>query len=168
MKKNIFIIAVSAFLAAFAVFFPSCNTVKEIPDDLSAAQLIQLGQDAYGNAQYKNAELYYSTVISRYGMNNDTYIEAKYELGHLYLKQKDYTAAYDTFKKIVDLYASSAPGTYPGAYSKLAQIEMAKIPENKLPKTDASIVQPPAVNTAGTATDSAAAGQDTANTTPAD
>lgn len=148
MKKNIFIIAI---FAAFVVFFPSCSTVKEIPDDLSAAQLIQLGQDAYGNAQYKNAEMYYSTVISRYGMNTDTYIEAKYELGHLYLKQKYYTAAYSAFKEIVDLYASTAPGTYPGAYSKLAQIEMAKIPENKLPKTEASMVQPPAADTNSTA-----------------
>jgi outer membrane protein assembly factor BamD (BamD/ComL family) len=165
MKKNIFIIAI---FAAFVVLFPSCSTVKEIPDDLSAAQLIQLGQDAYGSAQYKNAEIYYSTVISRYGMNNDIYIEAKYELGHLYLKQKNYTAAYNAFKEIVDLYASAAPGTYPGAYSKLAQIEMAKIPENKLPKTEASIVQPPAANTTGTDKSSTASGQDTAGTNTAD
>lgn len=142
MKKNVFIIAVSALLAAAVVLsLSSCKTVTEIPDDLSAAQLIQLGQDAYGNAQYKNAEIYYRTVISRFGMDNSIYIEARYELGHLYIKEKKYDAAYKSLKEIVDLYASTTPGTLPGAYNKLAQIEMAKIPAAKLPKTEETAVK---------------------------
>jgi outer membrane protein assembly factor BamD (BamD/ComL family) len=143
MKKNIFIIIVSALFTAAAVLpIQSCSTVKEIPTDLSAAQLIQLGQDAYGNAQYKNAEIYYRTVISRYGMDNSIYVEARYELGHLYIKEKNYDAAYKSLKEILDLYASTAPGTLPGAYNKLAQIEMAKIPAGRLPKTQETAVTP--------------------------
>jgi outer membrane protein assembly factor BamD (BamD/ComL family) len=143
MKKRVFIIAASAlFTTAAVLLFSSCGTVEEIPNDLSAAQLIQLGQDAYGNAQYKNAELYYRTVISRYGMDNSTYIEARYELGHLYIKEKKYDDAYNSLKEIIDLYASTTPGSLPGAFNKLAQIEMAKIPENKLPKTEETAVKP--------------------------
>jgi len=143
MKKNVFIITASVvFAAAVSLLLPSCRTVQEIPDNLSAAQLIQLGQDAYGNAQYTNAEKYYRTVISRYGMDNAIYVEARYELGHLYVKQKKYDAAYSTLKEILDLYAGTAPGTLPGAYNKLAQIEMAKIPASKLPKTEAVAVEP--------------------------
>jgi outer membrane protein assembly factor BamD (BamD/ComL family) len=143
MKKSGFIIAASAlFAAALVLFLPSCSTVKEIPDDLTAAQLIQLGQDAYGNSQYKDAERYYRTVISRYGMNNSIYIEARYELGHLYLKEKKYDAAYNSFKEILDLYASTAPGTLPGAFNKLTQIEMTKIPAKKLPQTKETAVKP--------------------------
>lgn len=133
MKTSTSIITVIFALTA-VFFFPSCKTVQDIPDNLTAAQLIQLGQDAYGSSQYKNAEIYYKTVINRYGMDNAVYIEARYELGHLYLKQKHYEAAYAAFKEITDLYASSTPGTLSGAYNKLAQLEMAKIPEKKIPK----------------------------------
>ncbi|MCK9168814.1 MAG: hypothetical protein M0P01_00195 [Treponema sp.] len=148
MKKRVFIIIVPVLFAAAAVFlFPSCGTIEEIPDDLSAAQLIQLGQDAYGKSQYKNAEMYYRMVISRYGMDNSIYIEARYELGHLYIKEKKYDDAYSSLKEIIDLYASTTPGTLPGAFNKLAQIEMAKIPANKLPKTDETVVKPAAQET---------------------
>ncbi|MFA6855654.1 MAG: hypothetical protein WCR31_00465 [Treponema sp.] len=142
MKKRVFIITAPVlFAAAVVLLFPSCGTVEAIPNDLSAAQLIQLGQDAYGNAQYKNAETYYRTVISRYGMDNSIYIEARYELGHLYIKEKRYDDAYSSLKEIIDLYASTTPGTLPGAFNKLAQIEMAKIPSNKLPETEEAAVK---------------------------
>jgi outer membrane protein assembly factor BamD (BamD/ComL family) len=141
MKKHVFIITATILFAAAVVFlFPSCGTVEEIPHDLSAAQLIQLGQDAYGKTQYKNAEIYYRTVISRYGMDNSIYIEARYELGHLYIKEKKYDDAYTSLKEIIDLYASTTPGTLSGAFNKLAQIEMAKIPTNKLPETKETAV----------------------------
>jgi uncharacterized protein HemY len=125
--------------------FISCRTVKDIPDDLTEAQLIQLGQDCYGSGDYKNAELYYSTVIMRYGMDNNAYIEATYELGHLYLKQKKYEKAEDSFREILSIYEGAAPGTLPGAYKKLSEIELAKIPAKKDNKKTA--VQQPAAET---------------------
>ncbi|MBP3708797.1 MAG: tetratricopeptide repeat protein [Treponema sp.] len=126
----------------FAVLFLSCRTVKDIPDDLSAAQLIQLGQNAYGNAQYKNSEIYYHTVISRYGTDTSIYVEAKYELGHLYMKQKKYDKAYAAFKELLTLYESTQPGVLPGAFNKLSQIEMVKIPEKYLPTTKLAEIKP--------------------------
>ena len=123
------------------ILFASCRTVKDIPEDLTSTQLIQLGQNAYGSAQYKNAEIYYKTVIARYGIDSSVYVEARYELGHLYLKQKKYAAAYASFKEILDMYASTTPGVLPGAYNKLAEIGMQRIPKNKLPETKASEVR---------------------------
>ena len=139
MKKITAVMVTSAVCGV--ILFASCRTVKDIPEDLTSTQLIQLGQNAYGSAQYKNAEIYYKTVIARYGIDSSVYVEARYELGHLYLKQKKYAAAYASFKEILDMYASTTPGVLPGAYNKLAEIGMQRIPKNKLPETKASEVQ---------------------------
>ena len=139
MNRIIAITLTSAVCGALLFF--SCRTIKDIPEDLTSTQLIQLGQNAYGSAQYKNAETYYKTVIARYGIDSSVYVEARYELGHLYLKQKKYAAAYASFKEILDMYASTTPGVLPGAYNKLAEIGMKRIPKNKLPETKPSKVQ---------------------------
>ena len=129
MKNTIFI--ASAVLAAFA-FLSGCQTVPtEISEDLDARQLIQLGQDSFDNHHYKASEKYFNTVIDRYGDDPKHYLEAKYELGHLYLKQKKYSAAYDNFMEIEEIY-KSVPVGLPGAYKILCGIELAKIPPEKI------------------------------------
>lgn len=130
MKRIIFVLIAACLVLA------ACKSTQEIPEDLTAEQLIQLGQDAYGESNYKNAERYYEIVITRYGLNTDKYIEARYELGHLYLKEKKYEKAYDTFKEIEDLYASAGSGSVSPSFNKLAEIGMKQIPANKLPKTE--------------------------------
>ena len=129
MKKTI--IFASAILAALALFC-GCQTVPtEISEELDARQLIQLGQDNFDNHHYKAAEKYFNTVLERFGDDPKHYLEAKYELGHLYLKQKKYSAAYDNFKEIEEIY-KSVPVGLPGAYKILCGIELAKIPEEKI------------------------------------
>ena len=73
--------------------FISCSTVKEIHSDLSAAQLLQLGQNAFESKNYKAAEKYFITTIQRFGTNTNNYIEAQYELAHLYNTTKQYQKA---------------------------------------------------------------------------
>ena len=124
-------------LMACAALFLGCNTVpKEIPEDLDARQLIQLGQDSFDNLHYKAAELYFNTVLERFGDDPKHYLEAKYELGHLYLRQKKYSAAYDNFKEIEEIY-ESVPVGLPGSYRILCGIELAKIPEEKIKEFEA-------------------------------
>ena len=131
MKMNKFF-CMSAVLCALLFTFVSCNTTKEIPDDLSAPQLLQKGQVSLDAADYKTAERYFLKTIELYGDDTDTYIEAKYELGHLYVKTRDYKKAYFALDEILELYNYAAYGQLPAAYKKLAQIEMDKIPERKL------------------------------------
>lgn len=107
----------------------SCNSVPEIPDDATATQLIQSGQDALEIPNYKAAETYYNAVIQRYGMNTALYIEATYELGHLYIKQKKYDLAYQKFDEILATFENAEIGSIPAAYKKLAQMGMEQIPE---------------------------------------
>lgn len=134
MKKKIII--ASVIFAGLALFC-GCQTVpKEIPEDLDARQLIQRGQDNFDEHRYKAAEKYFNTVLERYGDDPKHYLEAKYELGHLYLKQKKYSAAYDTFMEIEEIY-KSVPVGLPGSYKILCGIELAKIPAEKIKEFEA-------------------------------
>ena len=110
----------------------SCNTTKEIPEGLTAPQLLQKGQECLDNLDYKNAEAYYFATIERFGDNTDVYIETKYELANLYMKKKDYNKAYNALDEILELYSYAMTGDLPPAYKKLAQIQMDKIPPAKL------------------------------------
>lgn len=117
------------FIFALAALSASCNTVPKIPQDATSTQLIQAGQDALEVSNYKAAETYYNTVIQRYGMDTATYIEASYELGHLYLKQKKYDEAYRKFDEILEIFSNAEIGTIPASYKKLAEMGIEKIPQ---------------------------------------
>lgn len=132
MKKTRLILLTILFASILGIFVTGCNTLKEVPEDLSAAQLIQQGQNSYGVGDYKAAEMYYNAVIDRFGDDTSTYIEARYELGHLYLKTKDYKKAYSAFTEILELYDSAAKMNVAASYKKLAQIGIQKIPENRI------------------------------------
>jgi len=122
----------SIFAAIFAIsILMSCTTIKEIPEDKTAAQIIQYGQNAVTDTQYKTALYYYEEAIHRYGDNPAVYAEATYEIGHVYIKQKKYEEAYKTFTNLIALYDYNA-AVLPPKHKKLAQIGLSKIPENKL------------------------------------
>lgn len=121
------------FITAILISVTSCYTVPVIPQDLTYTQLIQLGQDSIEIANYKAAEAYYSAVIQRYGMNTNIYIEATYELGHLYLRQKKYEEAFPKFNEILGLYEEAEAGILPASYKKLAQIGLNQIPDKYKP-----------------------------------
>ena len=128
MKKIFIVTCIASFFLLF-----SCASLKSVPQDLTAAQIIQMGQNYLDTGDYKSAELCYNTVLERYGTNASVYVEAKYELGNVFYKSKQYQQAYDTFTELLDIYGYSQ-GQLPGAYKKLAQIGLDKIPENKITK----------------------------------
>ena len=128
MKKTLFLFTI--FTLFFTVLaLSSCKSLPEIPNDLTQAQIIQKGQNAFSAGDYKVAEYYYQTSIQRYGNNTESYIESKYELGHLYLKTKDYDKAEEAFNEILELYEYAAAGDLPPSYKKLANIGLSKIPK---------------------------------------
>lgn len=127
MKKLIFVLLI--FTATFAFF--SCKTTKEIPEDYTSTQIIQLGQEAYDKGDYSESEYYYKEVIERYGADTATYVEALYELGHIYLKTKKYENAKNCFDEILNVYDLDIQNQLPRTYKKLAQIGLSKIPEGK-------------------------------------
>ncbi len=118
-------------LFVISTIFISCKTITEIPMEKTSAQIIQMGQNAVTSADYKSAEFCYKTALERFPANPQVLVEAKYELGNVYLKQKKYALAYAEFSQLLELY-DSAPTAYPSAYKKLAQIGISKIPNNKI------------------------------------
>ncbi len=128
MKHSI--IKTITILTFVALTFLSCASNEQIPDDLTAQQLIQQGQTAFESSDYKLALRYYNAVLERFPDDRAVCVESKYEIGHLYMKQKKYAMAKPIFQELLDLYANTLPGELPAAYQKLAQLEMEKI--NKL------------------------------------
>lgn len=127
MKKLTYII----FAILFAGIFISCESTKVVPEDATSAQIIQMGQNAYSANHYKDAEFYYATAIDRFGEEPRVYVEATYELGHIYVKTKQYDKASECFNEILKLYELDHSGQLPGTYKKLAQLGLSKIPYTK-------------------------------------
>lgn len=135
--KNTVYAVLAAATCATALTFLSCQSVPLIPDDMSAQELIQNGQSSADDGKYKAALRYFNAVVERYDDDPAVYIEAKYEIGHLYLKKKDYTAAVPILEEIRDLYPKVAPGTLPAAFEKLAKLDLAKLTPEQLEKAHA-------------------------------
>ena len=126
ITKNI----VSVIIASSLAFLASCaSNQAEIPVELTAQELIQKGQDRFESKDYKNALRYYNAVTERYADSLPVYVEASYEIGHIYMKQKKYEQASAVFNEIIDIYSKTNPGEAPGAYEKLSKLELAKIPQ---------------------------------------
>lgn len=107
----------------------SCTSVpSEIPEELTAREIVQYAQTAYDDGNTKIAEKYYRALLERYGSEMEYYIEAKFEIAHLYIKKKQYDKAEPLLREILDIYANSMPGQYPSSFKKLAELDYAKIP----------------------------------------
>ena len=127
MKKiSLFCKLILAGCLAMLLF--SCQSIKDIPQDLSAPQILQMGQSYADSSDYKNAEACYLATIDRFGDDTNIYIEAKYELAHLYVKTKNYEKARVALEEILEIYDYATPGSLPAAYKKLAQMDMEKLP----------------------------------------
>lgn len=124
--KNAFVLSI---LCSVSLALSACASSKTIvPEDLSAKQLIQGGQGYFEDGKYSVSLKYYAAAIERYGNTNpEIYVEAMYETGHIYMKQKKYDAAKNVFSDVVELYSMTMPGQLPGAYQKLAQIGLDRI-----------------------------------------
>ncbi len=137
MKTSIISTLCLAVISAFLL--NSCtSTPKEIPQDMIAQELIQKGQDYFEKGNYKESLRYYNAVIERYSNNVNLYIEASYEIGHLFMKQKKYEQAVPILEEIRDLYPKTEPGVLPPSFEKLAKIELAKVPQAVLDKVHAA------------------------------
>ena len=127
VKKSIFVAL--TFLAI--IFVVSCASIpKDIPLELSAKELNQKAQECTAAENYAGAEVYYKTLIQRYGMDTSVLIPAEFELAHVYIKQKKYDKAKPLLEKVLSYYEFDN-GTLPREYKKLAQIDLNKIPQEE-------------------------------------
>lgn len=130
MKRSIFTVL---FIAVTMTFY-SCESIPSTPpaDDLTDREIIQLAQNAYDLNHKKVAEYYYKILLQRFGNYTEDYIEGRFELAHLYLKQKKYDLAVPMLQEIIEIYDTSVPGSLPGQYIVLAKADLEKVPEKKM------------------------------------
>lgn len=133
MKRTPFVYRVA--LVGLLVMLSGCHTVpKNIPEDLSADELINLAQASYDQGNTKAAQAYYETIIIRYGDDMNKLVEAEYEIAHLKVKQKKWQQAIPDLQRVLNYYETDTTGMLPPAFRKLAELDMAKVPERELIK----------------------------------
>ncbi len=117
-------------IGAILLCLSSCMTApKSVPEDATVEDLTLLGQQSLDISNYKAAEVYYSTIIQRYGSDITVLVAAEYEIAHIRIKQKRWDEAEDILTRIVSYYDDAAPDMLPPHYKKLALIDLEKIPK---------------------------------------
>ncbi|MBQ1832804.1 MAG: hypothetical protein II114_03410 [Treponema sp.] len=120
-------------MAASVFAVVSCSSVPdEIPDD--DREIIQLAQNAADAGQTGLAKWYYGQLLEKYPDDPKIYVEANFEIAHIDIKKKKYDEAVPRLNEILHIYDNVAPGYLPGQYKKLAENDLAKVPEETLKK----------------------------------
>lgn len=127
IKKISFIFAAVILITALSVL-AACRTVPaSVPEGISEAELLQLGQASLDNSNYKAAEFYYTKVIELYGQNISSVIAAEYELVHIKIKRKNFAQAKPALQRILAYYDDpQTSSVLPPAYKKLVLNDLAK------------------------------------------
>lgn len=131
--------ASAAALACAVILFAAsgCMTVPDpssIPEGTSVAELSQLGQSALDDNNYKAAEVYYQTVIDRYGTDMRAVTAAEFEIAHLRVKQGKWEDAKVRLDALIARYETTGGADLPPEYLVLAKNDRDRIPEAALKK----------------------------------
>jgi len=132
-----------AALAALIVSVTGCMSVPDpasIPADASVAELSQKGQSSLDDNNYKAAEVYYQTIIDRYGDDMGARTAAEFEIAHMRMKKKDWADAKSRLEAIIARYETAGGAALPPEYLVLARNDLARIPVKpvKEPETPAA------------------------------
>lgn len=127
MKHTLFSKATLILLIAALFLFTSCQSIpKDVPEDLTKADLIQLAQDSYEEGNKAAAQYYYELIIERFGDDPTARIVAQFEIAHLHIKAGDYDEAKPMLEEIIAAYDDPAVASAIPEYLKLAKIDLAK------------------------------------------
>lgn len=131
MKRTL----LSASLATMiALAFAGCASIPDpatIPQDTTVLELSQLGQEAIDDSNYKAAEVYYQTIIDRYGTDPSALTAAEFEIAHIRMKKKEWVDAKARLETIIARYETAGGASLPPEYLVLAKNDLARIPADK-------------------------------------
>jgi len=118
--------------ALLALALSGCASVPDqssIPPERTVGELSQDGQSALDDNNYAAAEVYYQTIINRYGTDASVAVAAEFEIAHIRMKQKDWPDAAKRLGEIIQKYASAGGTALPPEYLVLAKNDFARVPE---------------------------------------
>lgn len=121
-------ILITLAAAAFIIMFTSCQTLpKNVPEDLSQADLIQLAQDSYEVGNTAASKYYYEVIVERFGDDPASRVIAQFEIAHLDIKKGNSKAARPLLEEIIATFDENPELAYiVPEYLKLAKIDLAK------------------------------------------
>ena len=109
----------------------SCATKANITSEMSAAELIQRGQEAMDKNRYKAAIQYYEALHENNKTNIDLVITAEYHIGFIHYKQGKFDIARSELTAVLDYYNSPDEELYPQHFKKLSQIVLNSMEEKE-------------------------------------
>ena len=120
-----------AALIITAITAVSCISTGpvEIPDGLTAAELIQRGQEASDKNRYNVSLQYYEAVTERFPFDIDNVIAAEYEIAFIHYKQKNYELSKTEFNSLLARYNTPDQELLPAQFKILSNIVLGKIAE---------------------------------------
>ncbi|MDR1174604.1 MAG: hypothetical protein LBK83_03925 [Treponema sp.] len=119
------------FILLSVLLFSCAGGPEEIPDDLSAMELIQRGQEASDKNRYGLSLLYYQALLERNRTNSTLVCTAEYEIAFIHYKEKNYDQARDELEALLERYEEEDAETLPPEYRILADIVLKHIDEKQ-------------------------------------
>jgi len=115
------------FIVVLAVSCASKPVV--IPDDFTAAELIQRAQEASDRNKYNVSLQYYEAIIQRFPFDIDNICAAEYEIAFIHYKQKKYEPAKAGFNELLERYNTPDEALLPPQFKILSQKILTRIAE---------------------------------------
>ena len=128
MRKILFLLLATA---AAAVWTSCSSAPPAIPDDISAAELIQQAQEASDKSDWATAVLYYETARERFGTDSGVLVTCEYEIAFIHYKQGKYAEAEEEFLALIAKYDTPAGANLPPSYLILARKVLPVIQEKQ-------------------------------------
>ena len=123
------------YIIAASMIFISCSTIpKDVDEDLDPAEIIIRAQQYSDESKTSAAEMMYNKLLDNYGSDTTYRVIGEYEIAHIKLKQKKYSAAEPLYEDIINIYESTYE-TLPGKYLLLAQNDLERLREATKYKT---------------------------------
>jgi outer membrane protein assembly factor BamD (BamD/ComL family) len=123
----------AALAVAFAALAGACASgPPDIPEELSAEELIQRGQEAADRNRYGQSLYYYQAIMDRFPSNLDMVCTAEYEIAFIHYKQKKYEEARGEFEALLLRYAGPDGANLPPQFKRLSELVLQKIGEKAL------------------------------------
>ena len=120
----------TALLTVFFALVVSCASKPVvIPEDLTAAELVQRAQEASDRNHYNISLQYYQTILERFSFDAEYVFAAEYEIAFIHYKQKKYELSKAGFNDLLDRYNTPDEELLPPQYKILANKVLAAIAE---------------------------------------
>ena len=134
MKRFSHKICISLFFFTVLFIAACASGADKISYELSAAELIQLGQEAKDHNRYNTALRYFNALHDRHSNNVEMICTAEYEIGFIHYKQKKYAQARSELNRLLERYNNDPDAELlPQQFKRLANIALDSISKKEKP-----------------------------------